>query len=275
MKLPLLRKRNRRRNTTSLRRLCCGTEKVPGTNVKSVSGTFSWALCVVLAIAGVCTTGASLHAAPLTFRFDAEIHTVFTGIPFDSGIDFATGDVIIGTFTFQPNQGNGSMHLATMQDYQFALDVNGVVISTPRYEIEAFDDSSVEDFPGASIIDEIELSGSGFSPVDGATDLNLDPAQSSFRMELWAPGFPVPGEVEPFDGARIPGSLDVWNDFTLWREIIVSIRDGQGGAIGFQATVGPFAAVPEPSAQSVALLLFGTIAAFNRLFMFNNSRRRI
>ncbi len=50
-----------------------------------------------------------LVAAPVTLAFEAQIHKVFPGIPFDSGIEFTEGDVISGQFTFEPDDGDGGM----------------------------------------------------------------------------------------------------------------------------------------------------------------------
>jgi hypothetical protein len=200
-----------------------------------------------------------LQAAPLTFRFNAEIQTVFPGNPFESGINFATGDVIAGTFTFEPNPGDGSNPVVALQTNGFQLRINGVAIASPNYEIESFNDYSIEDFPDATTIDTLELDGAGLTSVESSAGLNLDPLQSTFRIDLWSP-------ADVLDQAQIPSDVAIWNEFNLWRSLQVILRDGEGGTIGFAATVEQFSAIPEPSglllalSAMVTLLVLATVA---------------
>jgi hypothetical protein len=187
-------------------------------------------MLLVLVFAGLCIKGGDIDAAPVTFRFDAEIHTVFPGNPFDSGIDFAAGDVITGRFTFEPNPGDGSNPIVALQTHQFQLNINGVAIAAPNYEIESFDDYSIEDFPDASIIDTLKLAGAGLTTVDASAGLNFDPLQSTFLIDLRS-------AADEHDQAYIPADSDVWNQFNLWRSLRVILRDGEGGAVPHYTTL--------------------------------------
>lgn len=200
----------------------------------------------------------SAYAAPITLRFKAEITTLAQGIPFDPGIVLDVGEEIEGVFTFTPSAGSGGSSFHAIQPHSFALSVNGLTIAASSFEIQSFDDSPVTDFPGASIVDLLELGGA-FSTVSGAVPLNINASESSFRIELWAGKSFLPDSSDVLETAHIPGDVAVWNSLNLLRQMHLSLRDGQGGAIGFSAAVGEFAQVPEPNRMLFIGLAFSAI----------------
>jgi hypothetical protein len=96
--------------------------------------------------AATCVFGGStkgLHAAPLTFRFDAQISRLSLGSPFDLPFEFQLGDTISGKFTFEPGPGVEINDVAVVaeQPLPFEFNIDGVRLPTSGYRIVAFDDS--------------------------------------------------------------------------------------------------------------------------------------
>lgn len=221
----------------------CGTAPVLPASALSTRRSTLWgptncALLTISIVAGFCVSNAVVEAQPVTYKFDAAITSVASGVPFDSGITFAVGDMISGRFTFEPNTGVGGMNLDTVQPYAFVLEVDGTNLFSPTFEIRAVNNGSLDDVPGVSEIDSLVVGAGGLSSMNPAVGIN--PATSGFRMTLFGP-------ATAFGGASIPGDIDVWNSFDIWRDISVTFRNANGGAVGFQATVGSFQLVPEPT----------------------------
>jgi hypothetical protein len=196
-----------------------------------------------------------VHAAPVTLRFEAEIDRV-SGSDFDSGIEFVVGDVVSGQFTYDPNPGDGETPLTVPQPYHFSIAINGVELASPSYEITADDDDLVTDFEVGSIFDQLELVGAGLSAFDVTADIDIDPLQSTFGLDLWG----ASDFADILETAQIPSNVEIWNQFDTWRHFRVTLRNGEGGVSGFSATVGDFSQVPEPA--SVCLSLSAAIGVF-------------
>jgi hypothetical protein len=191
---------------------------------------------------------ATLYGAPITFRFDAMVTTVSPGNPFDAGVQFALGDTISGEFTFDPAEGDGSKSFSAIQPYDFILHINGVSLATPSFEIEAINDVLIiSDFPPSGVVDQLILGANGLSWAENTPILSFSPAHSGFAMSL-------DGAASILNqGSHPPGHI--WNSFDLRRRLNVFLRDGLGGAVGFQATVGSFTVIPEPSAVAICFLI--------------------
>jgi hypothetical protein len=198
------------------------------------------------ALLGAILFPAGARAEPITFRFEAEINTMFPGIPFNSGIDYAPDDVISGQFTFEPTPGNGSMLFEVTQPHLFTLNINGVELSVPTYDIHAVNNSPISDFPPASVIDSMLIGAGNLAPEQADLYPNIDPGTSSFRITLFSP-------ADVLSQAGVPEAVVTWNEFDLTRQINVTFRNGMGGAIGFQATIGAFSVVPEPASYGMLL----------------------
>jgi hypothetical protein len=221
-----------------------------------------------VAFAVACLALPDLQAAPVTFQFDAEINTVFLNSPFDSGVDFAVGDNVLGRFSFEPDEGDGGRTYSATQPFTFSLGINGTVVSTASFLIRTFDDSPVADSPLASVVDIVEVGGEVFPATNGAGSGNFDSAHSGFGMELWS-AQSLPGYPDSLETASIPGTSEVWNRFTLRRELRVILGDGNGGSIGFRATVGPLTTIPEP--QSICLASLAIV--FCRIIACGKSKK--
>jgi hypothetical protein len=188
----------------------------------------------------------------MTLHFDATIGTVAPGIPFDSGVQFALGDTISGEFTFEAAEGDGSQSFSATQLYTFSLDINGVRLAAPSFEIEGIDDVLViSDFPPSGVLDQLILGANGLSPTENMQNSSIDPTNSGFAVRLYGPASILSQGAHPL--------ANVWNDFDLLRQINVFFRNGLGGAVAFQATVGDFSLVPEPSFCGLLPLIAATL----------------
>lgn len=223
-------------------------------------------ICFVIACIE-CTSGSLVQAAPITFTFEATINSVYVGIPFNLGIDYQVGDVVAGKFAFDPLEGDGSTAVRVLQPHDFLLNVNGAVFATPSFEIESVNDALlIAEYSPASVVDILAAGGAGLSAANPADFPNLSLTQSSFLMRLDGPESALPI-------ASVPANASDWNSFNLSRQMIVSFRDGNGGAIGFQATVGDFVVLPEPSSLLGSLLGILILLTHHRQIVFRSNRQ--
>src|SRR4029078_13352196 len=108
------------------------------------------------------------ESAPITLSFDATIHTVFPGIPFDSGVNFAVDDIIHGRFTFEPQTSPGDMYLLATQAYELAIDVNGTELTTQGFQLESVNNSPISEFTPVNEVDVLVLGAGELSPINPA-----------------------------------------------------------------------------------------------------------
>lgn len=202
------------------------------------------------------------NAEPVTFQFEAEIDRL-SGTPFDSGIEFAEGDVISGQFTFEPDDGNGDKFFEATQPYDFLLNINGVRVGASSYSIESIDDGHFSDLeePIPSVLDVLNLGGE-LSAVNNELGVNINPTLSAFRAALWGPTNGLPGTTDTLETAMIPADVETWNRFIYRRQLSVAFRSGNGDVQGFQATIGELNVVPEPSTGYLLSLLTAVITLF-------------
>ena len=231
--------------------------------------TMAHACCVVLvAIIGVCTISVNtLKAAPVTFRFEAEVNSIFPGASFDSELGLSVGNVVTGQFTFEPNPGDGSDSFEINQPYEFSLEINGVELSTAAFETASLNDAGFDvdcvDFSCSSLLDILTLSGNGLSAANGAVLPNFDTESSGFQMRFSSNVDPtlLDGNFDPIpvedvlDTAEIPSESHIWNQFLYARTLSIWLGDNQGGRFSLTATVDQFTVVPEPSSCSLTLIV--------------------
>jgi hypothetical protein len=209
----------------------------------------------------------------VTFRFEAEIGTIFPGIPFDSGIDYAVGDVITGQFTFEPAYGLPESLLVVVQPYSAVLKISGFAFQTPNLlrdlTLESFDNAFYE--VDCSTLctgfqnerDTLAVGGS-LAPVSSEFLPYISPLRSSFRISLH-------GDPSILDQALLPLDSATWNEFVIEQQINVSIRGHENGVMGFQATITQFTTIPEPSSTLLGFGLFmcaRLIGARRQIFYF-------
>lgn len=228
-----------------------------------------WRLCLPL----VCCFAASLdsHAAPVTYRFGGTVASAFVltnGAPL--ALDITRGDVITGTFTFEP----GTSGARYPQIGGLSLAVRDHIIETGDYVIEVAD----EDVPNAApvpgriadplntpIVDQAPGSSDGIY----VTCDNFD--EYCARIEgmdgiLARPLIALVSDSEILTSEDLLDDLQIWNSFTF-RELSLEFRDSTTGAETYVgAHLGAVSLVPEPSGASLVLVAAISLAFAIRLF---------
>jgi hypothetical protein len=213
-------------------------------------------LCIVLS-AILFATRNSVHAAPVTFRFDAEITHVPTGTPFDLPFDFQVGDVVRGSVTFEPEVAPpGSYRLESLQTLGFQLDIDGIGFGSETYSIQSLNDSFIDDlFPFN--VDTLTLTCTASSTRCSPSPIEVDgaePFEMAFRMDLW-------GYADIVDAPSFASDATIWNDYDLYRRIIVYFGGIDSGGRSFHAVVRDFEVAPEPSTITSVCLIGATVAS--------------
>jgi hypothetical protein len=233
-------------------RLSCheSTRSVP-------SSTFTPRLRTLVLSILICAWGSAIQAAPVTFGFEAEVVRL-SGIPNDTGIEFAVGDVIFGRFTFEPSAGDDPEIFGDPQLHEFVLDINGSVLVAPSFHIVAENnlDRSI-DGPGTDFVDSLDVTWS-LSTVDDLGSTNFD--RVGFIMSLWEPTSNSPDQTDVLDSTSIPAEAVIWNRFHRRRIISVGFSDGKGGSTNFFAEVAEFRVIPEPATCCLVFFLLATFA---------------
>jgi len=224
------------------------------------------------AVAGlVFGMSSTLEAAPVTFAFEAEVRSLSTGIPFDTGIDVAVGDTIAGSFTFTPDPGDGSDSLdATQSDDAATFVVDGKTFATTTVgegiRFMVFNNATVLDGP-VTTLDTIRFGGV-FDQLPAGTTMGI--ARGGWTIDIGAfpalevnsDGFLVDADF-PLPSAMLPSDIAAWN-FMASRpgdifgpQLSISLRSNDGGAVGINARLGEFILVPEPSAIGLVFPIAG------------------
>lgn len=207
-------------------------------------------LLTVLLIGLVAGTASQGHAEPVTLRFEAEVDGVNRVSDFDPGFQVAQGDVIVGTLSFEQPLGavisDGVNPDRISTDHaQLKIHIGKVALSTLTFELTSLDNSSIQEFPPASLIDIITGAGGGHLP-------QMDDS-SGFISRLF-----LYGDATTQSAVSIPASPEKWNDYLLRRRLSLTLRHGLGGVISVGSTVREFTSIPE--ASSASLLCFAAIS---------------
>jgi hypothetical protein len=209
--------------------------------------------------AGVlCAPRAFLHAAPVTFRFDA---TVATGanLPFI----VAPGDTITTTFTFQP----GSSGPIYSQSNVIRFGVAGTILDLPEFQIRvANDERRWIDHPGRIAdpnntpdVDFNEIGDNiGASCLDGGPLFcGAVPGHSNF---VFRPVLVFANENGLLSSNELLADPNVWNAFSL-REMFLMFKNVDTGSTTYVgAYIGQIEQIPEPSTLRLLLGLLGIAA---------------
>jgi hypothetical protein len=199
-----------------------------------------------------CAFGRSknaLYAAPLTFRFDAQISSVSLGGPFNLPFEFQVGDTISGKFTFEPGAGVAINDMAVGSDQSLPVEfnINGTSVLTSGYRIVAFDDSVDYDSEHPPY-DGLVLSCREASCAPEVVSLSgSEPFKVRWEMRL-------SGSASVWSKPAIVSDVDVWNAFSDDRRIFIGFDNLGPGSIGLDAVVNSMVQVPEPGLVSHLLL---------------------
>ena len=152
-------------------------------------------LGALILIAGVlCVSRTFLHAAPITFRFDAEIVNIAVGNTFDLPFSFQVGDAISGRLTFEPGTGvpTGDNSIEAVQSLGMEFVIKGTAFGSSTYSIKVFDENFIVaddlDIAGGVVIDTmiLECSPSSFQPCtpDRISIPGAQPFSIGARLDL-------------------------------------------------------------------------------------------
>jgi hypothetical protein len=212
-------------------------------------GIHRWIFVVSLCLAAL-SADTLLKAAPITLAFDVQVSRIFRSPFSDFDIPFpvALGDTIHGQFTFEPSPLG---HLGT-QDTGLRLDVGGVVLESPTYEIKTALHQSSTSLP-LEFFDFTSVACSLLSIGPQCDPGTVPGTDVSWRMLMTL------GVKSPLlDVNTLTADVGIWNAFT-GRGLTLHFTPLEGdGAVEVGGIVGPFIVVPEPSSQlgvGIAILL--------------------
>lgn len=215
-----------------------------------------------------CLAGTSLlssvDASPITLRFEATVEGAVSGavgtVPGGLSFGAAPGDVVVGSFTFNPLDVDSSVMTTSVEVFQsFTIVIDSKRLTASKYGISVYNDVPlIDDSPLRT--DTISL-GSAFFVSDTTPGGTVPPIEWSFLIGLI-------GKSSILNGADIPQDSITWDQFDYQRSLIISFPPDVSGAYGFGATVTSFSLVPEPTAAFTALTLVMSIAC-----AFRSNRR--
>jgi hypothetical protein len=212
---------------------------------------------LVLIAGALCVSHPYLQAAPITFRFDAEIINVPVGNPFDLPLTYQVGDVIHGRFTFEPALALpiGDNAIAADQNFALEFEINGTLVSSSGFRIEVFNDTAFTDSEFPEQIDVMSIGCNEASCIPNLLSLpEGEPFRVRSRMQLV-------GSSSILSTPEISADPATWNLFTLERRLILGFDDIGPGSMGLDAIVGPIVLVPEPSSLVHVVVLGGIVGA--------------
>jgi hypothetical protein len=202
-------------------------------------------------------SGQILQAAPITFRFDAEITNVAAASPFDLPLSYRVGDIVQGRFTFDPERGSplGDNALVAPRPYEFRININGIVAGSIAHEIRVFDNTPISHFE----FDPVDTISVGCSePTCTPNFINLghgEPFRVRSRLSLI-------GSESIHDSPTLSAIPNIWNAFLFGRHLDVNFDNEGIGSMGFAARVGAFSLVPEPGIVRLGLCATAIVIVF-------------
>jgi len=194
------------------------------------------------------------YAAPVTFRFEAEVFNISRTPAVAINLDVENGSKVTGQITFEPfslpplDNPLEQQDAVVFQTYGVSLQIGGVSFSTPgapdSLMLTAINNVIVNDGPSTQL-DQIEMDGL-LIPTD---PLGLpEVASGEFKLEFW-------GLHTLLASAGIPADTAILNDFEFLRNLQIRLVDTSGETLVVKARIGDLFVVPEPS--TLVLMLRG------------------
>jgi hypothetical protein len=201
-------------------------------------------LCVVLSTLTLIT-GSRAESAPVTFRFDATVgppRQSFDGmVPPGWNISLQEGDIISGTYTFEPHDVAPDVsHTTLVQPYDFSIYIKSQMLTTSQYGMDILNNVMTDEVPESR--DRISIACSA-----GANTPSCVPAAiSAPELLAWEIVLGFEGSPSILDGADVPADILVWRDFSLHSLLVTLIDNSAHRSYGFLAMPTSIDAIPEP-----------------------------
>ncbi len=182
---------------------------------------------------------------------------------FDIPFPVALGDTIHGRFTFEPSPLG---HLG-MQELGLRIDVGGVVLESPTFEIRtAIHQASPR--PPLEFFDFMSVTCS-FSNNEAPCNPGTVPGADSVK---WRPFLELGVESPLLTPNDLSGDVAIWNAFT-GRGLTLHFTPLEGvGLVEVGGIVGPFVVVPEPTFSQLGVGI-ALCLVFIRLHVHVRNRR--
>lgn len=210
-------------------------------------------------------------AAPLTFRFEAEVTNSYNNDLFSLPFDYKVGDVIHGKMSFEPVVTTTLVDdpIASIQPYALEFEIDGTVIGTSVFGLKVLDNSAILDFLGSGDpVFDILTAGSSIEPQfpSSSPDPILFPGEDPFGLSI---RLELIGESTIMNAGDLLLSESQLNNFMLRRTLSLGFHAIGSGSMGLEANVGVFTLVPEPTSSTLAAASC-FLMSFSRLMVTRN-----
>jgi hypothetical protein len=227
-----------------------------------------------VAMIGACAVSSGTMAAPLTFKFNADVASV---VPFngdaDLPFDVIPGDLVVATFRFEPGD-DGPNYL---QSETLRFEISGHVVDVPNYVVTVRDEYAPNAAPNAGRISDPlnapiddQVAGSSDNIFLGCiSDQTFCGSLVGHHAIEVLPVIRFSTDDNPLLSDSLVANVDIWNQFSF-REMSLSFRNNDsGGQVYIGANIRAVEQVPEIGTGCMALL--GTAAC--AILSMNRARR--
>jgi hypothetical protein len=179
-------------------------------------------------------------------------------VPPSWNIGLQQGDIISGTFTFEPfDAPSNSSKTNLVVPFDFSIQIKSRTLTTSQYSIEVYNDSTGVEEPAPE--DRIIVGCSFFGGPKVCTPRTValgDPTEWSFAVSF-------SGDPTALDGADVPADPIAWQRLIFRESMTVAFVDNSAHYYGFSASPHALRVVPEPGA-GVLFASFAVLCAFAR-----------
>jgi len=234
--------------------------RICGRRVLRVQGLLFCGAVVLAILLGWCSL---LPAAPVTFRFDAEISEVQGDVvalnlpfPLEVGLSFT------GQYEFQSEQHllNLVAGLPTNEALVRLFIGNSELLAATNFGI--LNDGGPKDINGPPTVPSSSISLGYFSLTD------VFPPDLGGRRGVAGVGLTLVGPLGVLSVPEDILSVAVWNELTILRQL--GLNFDRLGTVSARATIGNFVEVPEPSSMQLFAAILMGIGCYRLYFTERN-----
>jgi hypothetical protein len=222
-------------------------------------------VCAML-LSHLCASRGILHAAPVTFRFEADVASVNpigngANLPFN----LSAGDPIVASFTFEPSI--GGPHFPQSGGLRFELA--GQHVSTSTYTISVHDESvpnaapisgSIADPLNTPVVDQAPGSSDNIFITCPAPQSSFCAVVSGYDQLSVRPSIALSTDFEVLSSNNLVADLHAWNSFTFREMSLVFHDSSTGGETYVGAYIGAVQSAAAPEPASILMAIMGAIA---------------